>query len=232
MTEALTVDDLTFEVRRSPRRKTLEIVVDRGGELIIAAPSGLAPSLMEDFVREKQFWLYTKLAEKEALSQPVRGKEFVSGEGFPYLGKSYRLLLVAKQDGPLKLEAGRFRLLRSEAQNGRDHFVRWYSGHALSWLCPRVERWTSRVGVEPNTIEVRELGFRWGSCSGSGKVYFHWAAILLPPRVVDYVIVHELAHLLEPNHTEDFWLCVERAMPDYAERKQWLALHGGSLLPL
>ena len=228
MTESLTVDDLTFEVRRSARRRTVEITVDRGGELIVSGPPDVTDDVMAAFVREKRFWLYTKLAEKEALRQPVASKEFVTGEGFPYLGRSYRLLLVNDQDVPLKLEAGRFKLVRSEAAAGRQHFMDWYSDHARPWLRRRVDEWAARMGVEPTAIDVRDLGFRWGSCGKSGAVNFHWAAMLLPASMVDYVIVHELAHLIEPNHTPEFWLLVRRVLPEYEQRKLWLAEHGGS----
>jgi len=227
MTEQLTVDDLHFEVRRSARRKTVEITVDRGGELLIAAPPSVPDDLLAAFVREKQFWLYTKIAEKEALQQPVVGKEFVSGEGFPYLGRSHRLLLVDEQDVPLKLDAGRFKLKRDLAPDGRDHFIRWYTEHARGWLRRRVRGWASRMGLEPKGVEVRDLGFRWGSCGQAGGVNFHWATILLPASVVDYVIVHELAHLEEPNHTPEFWQWVARTLPEYEQRKAWLAEHGG-----
>jgi predicted metal-dependent hydrolase len=201
--------------------------VDRGGELVLSAPPGVADEELSDFVREKRFWLYTKIAEKEAHQQPIGDKEFVSGEGFSYLGRSYRLLLVRKQDVPLKLVGGRFRLLRSEASEGRTRFVRWYTERGRVWLPRRVEGWAIRMGVEPAGVEVRDLGFRWGSCGKAGIVNLHWAAMLLPPSVVDYVIVHELAHLVEPKHTPDFWLRVVRALPEYEQRKSWLAEHGG-----
>ena len=230
--EHLIVDDLTFEVHRSVRRKTVEITVDRGGELIITAPPGVAGDVLGAFVREKKFWLYTRLAEKEALQQPRGSKEFVSGEGFPYLGRSYRLLLVDAQDVPLKLEAGRFKLRRDEAPGGREHFIRWYAEHAAPWLRRRVKGWASRMGVQPRGVEVRDLGFRWGSCGQAGGVNFHWATILLPVTAVDYVIVHELAHLVEPNHTPEFWQQVARALPEYEQRKAWLAEHGGRALLL
>ncbi len=226
MTERLVVDDLTFEVRRSPRRKTLGITVDRGGELIVTAPPGVADEVMATFVRDKKFWLYTKIAEKEARQQPVVGKEFVTGEGFPYLGRSYRLLLVDQQDVPLKLERGRFRLRRADAAEGRRHFIEWYTGHARQWLTERVARFTSRVQADPARVDVRDLGFRWGSCGKSGIVNFHWATILPPPSVVEYVVVHELVHLQERHHTPNFWLRVERALPDYERRKEWIAQHG------
>jgi hypothetical protein len=225
--ELLTVDDLTFEVRRSPRRKTLQITLDRGGELIIAAPPETDRTLLAELVREKRFWLYTKIAEKEARHQTLDAKEFVTGEGFPYLGRSYRLLLVEEQDVPLKLEAGRFKLLRPLAADGRAQFMRWYTEHASDWLQRRVKGWAARMGVEPKGVEVRDLGFRWGSCGHVGNVNFHWATILLPGSIVDYVIVHELAHLVETNHTPEFWRQVGRALPEFEQRKSWLAEQGG-----
>ncbi|MCP4571823.1 MAG: M48 family metallopeptidase [bacterium] len=227
----LTVGDLELEVRRSGRRNAVQITVDRGGELVITAPADCPASTMEDFVREKRFWIYTKLAEKALLEQPVGARRFVSGEGFPYLGRSYRLLLVDEQNAPLKLERGRFRLRRAAAAAGREHFIRWYRTHAQPWLERRVGLMAPRIDVRVAEVRVLDLGFRWGSC-GKGTVNFHWAVILLPPRIVDYVIVHELVHLHEQHHTPEFWRRVERAMPDYERRKAWLAYRGGSHLAL
>jgi len=200
-------------------------------EALEPALAGLPESALADFVREKRFWMYTRLSQKEGLRQPVRAKELVSGEGFPYLGKSYRLLLVDAQDRPPKLEAGRFRLLKSEAERGRAQFVAWYVEHARPWLGQRTRMWAARLEVDPGGVEVRDLGSHWGSCGKAGVLYFHWATILLPPSIVDYV-VHELAHLREPSHTPDFWRRVERALPDYERRKRWLAVHGGGHLVL
>lgn len=227
--ETLTVDDLHFEVRRSPRRRTVQITVDRGGELVLSAPDECPSRLVEDFVREKRFWIYTKLAEKEALRPSASTKSYVSGEGFPYLGRSYRLLLVKSQDVPVKLEHGRFKMRRADAPEGRRHMIRWYADHGVPWLERRVERLKTRVGTEPSGVSVQDLGYRWGSCGKGGKLYFHWRTILLPPQVVEYIVVHELVHLREPHHTPEFWARVERAMPDFAKRKQWLAEHAGEM---
>jgi predicted metal-dependent hydrolase len=220
----LVVDDLHFEVRRSPRRKSVQVTVDRAGELVLSAPEEYPIEKMEAFVRAKRFWIYTKLAEKERLrSVPPAAKECVTGEGFPYLGRSYRLKLVESQGAPVKLERGRFNMRRSDAAEGREHMRHWYVQHAQPWLAARVERFSGRVGVEPSGVTVRDLGHRWGSCGKGGKLYFHWRSILLPPSIVEYIVVHELVHLHEPHHTPAFWTRVERAMPDFAKRKQWLA---------
>lgn len=232
MSPELRVDELSFEVRRSPRRHTLELIVDRGGELLIVAPTDTKEDAMAAFVRAKKFWLYRKLAEKDARQQPHSGKEFVSGEGFLYLGRSYRLLLVDDQATPLRLAQGRFLLRADRVAQGREAFIGWYSARARPWLQKRIRSWASRVGVEPQGLEIRDLGYRWGSCGKAGTLNFHWATILLPPTVIDYVIVHELAHLIEPNHTPLFWQQVGRVLPDYALRRTWLAEKGGAYVSL
>jgi len=223
---SLVVDALRFEVRRSPRRRSVQITVDRDGELLLSAPEVCSVRAIEAFVREKRFWIHTKLAEKEALAPSCPTKKYVSGEGFLYLGRSYRLLLVDEQDIPVKLEQGRFKMARSAAQTGRDHMVRWYTERARPWLAGRVERYRRRIGVDPASLTVQDLAFRWGSCGKGSRLYFHWRTILLPPRIVEYIVVHELVHLIEPHHVPAFWGRVERAMPDFAVRKQWLAENG------
>ncbi len=222
----LDVDDLQFEIRRSARRKTLQITVEREGDLVLAAPLDVGEDALRAFVVEKRFWIYTKLAEKDRLQRQVPRKEFVDGEGFLYLGRSHRLKLVDEQDAPLKLVAGRLCLRRDELPSAREHFIRWYSERARAWLAGRVTEYQSRMEVTPAGVKVQELGYRWGSCGKGDWLYFHWKTILLPARIAEYVAVHEIAHLHEPHHTPAFWLRVERAMPDYAQRKAWLAEHG------
>ena len=107
--------------------------------------------------------------------------------------------------------------------------IDWYRTRAQRWLERRVGPWAQRMGVVPGTIDVRDLGYRWGSLGKNDRVYFHWATIQLPPRLVDYVIVHELAHVYEPNHGSEFWLRVERAFPTFQASKLELAQIGSGL---
>ncbi len=202
------------------------MTVDRGGELVLFAPADCEPRVLEEFVRAKHPWIYEELERKQQLRPPVRPREYVSGEGFPYLGRSYRLLLVDDQSVPLKLDEGRFKLLRSQQANGRKHLIAWYTAHAQPWFAERVDRFAGHVGVKPVRIVVRELGYRWGSCAKDGSVFFHWRSILLPPRSIEYVVLPELLHLQEPLHSRPFWLRMQAGMPDYRSRKQWLAENG------
>lgn len=223
---ALRVDDLNFAVKRSSRRRTMQITVDRGGELILSAPPEVDEARLREFVQEKRFWIYTKLAEKDRLQKLAPAKSFINGEGFLYLGKSYRLKLVPDQPAPLKLQGGRFLLREDLAENGRDYLIRWYGERAKRWLWSKVQEYTDRMEVQPVGLKVQDLGYRWGSCGKGEWLYFHWKTILLPPRIAEYVVVHELAHLYQPHHTPEFWQRVERTMPDYERRKAWLAEHG------
>ena len=228
MSRTLVVGDLRFELRPSKRRKTLGITVDRDGHLYLAAPANATKEEIERVVRRRRFWVYTKLAEKEALFRtPVR-KEFVAGEGFFYLGRSYRLRL-AGADGsakPLSLTNGRFLLSRGETRHGQQRFIRWYSEHALPRLSALVVKNQERFGVTARRVLIRDVGNRWASCGRKDALYFHWRVILLPPRVIQYIVLHELVHLREAHHSPEFWRLLGRAMPDFAERKQWLAENG------
>ena len=226
--ETLQIDELDFLVRRSDRRRTIGVGIERDGSLVIAAPTDCPVSTLEQLALTKRPWIYTKLAERDLLVRPIREKEFVNGEGFFYFGRSYRLLLYDAPDStpPLRLHQGRFLLRRDVLSVARQHFLVWYTAHGLPWLQSRIARFADRIGVSPAGVEIRDVGFRWGSCAPDGCLSFHWRTVLLPPRIVEYVVVHELVHLCQPHHDPDFWRRLERTMPDFSERKRWLAENG------
>jgi predicted metal-dependent hydrolase len=123
----------------------------------------------------------------------VPRKEFVGGEGFLYLGRSHRLKLVDEQDVPLKLANGRFRCAGTPARRA-GAFHPLVQRARRVWLSSRVADYQSRMEVAPGGVKVQDLGYRWGSCGKGDWLYFHWKAILLPPRIAEYVVVHEIAH--------------------------------------
>lgn len=231
MNEVVQIDDLRVEVRRSPQRRTVDLVVDRFGDLVVNVPASLPSQDVEAIIRKRQEWIYSKLIQKEAILSPAEPKEYVTGEGFYYLGKKYRLKVVDPDASggkvmPLRLLNGRFWLTRSVAQQGRDYFVRWYAGQGIKWITQAVQTLQERVGTSPRSIQVRDLKYRWGSCNAEGDAYFHWRVMLLPPRIVHYLIVHELAHLLEHNHSPAFYETLSRIEPQYRQFEAWLRANG------
>lgn len=223
MSEGLKLGDLTFEIRRSSKRKTLGLTVDRGGELVVHAPESAAVDELDRWARKKLVWVYQKLAIKQELAAKGREPEYVSGENFQYLGRAYRLVLVARQRAPLAFDGRRFALRKDARGSGTEHFRRWYIEIGSQWLTRRTRLLIRKVGTEPSRIELRDLGFRWGSCGNSGAVLLNWRLLQLPVRLADYVICHELVHLREPNHGPAFWRLLESVQPDWRERKQELA---------
>lgn len=222
----LEVDGLLFDVHRSDRRKTLQITVERSGELSIIAPSRTTENELIDFIEEKLLWIHTKIEEKARLQKRAPIKEFVDGEGFLYLGKSYRLRLIEQQLVELSLKNGRFCLRSASSYRGPEVFISWYTRRAQKWFERQVAEHSSRMGVDVKEVKVQDLGFRWGSFGSDGRLFFHWKAILLPPRIAQYVVVHELAHAHHPDHSASFWMKVEQHLPDWRNRKEWLADNG------
>ena len=231
---ALVVGDLVLAVAPPSDRKTIEIVVERDASLVLKAPPTATIERAKQFVTAKRPWVYRKLAEKDALTGPPVVKQFVEGEGFAYLGRSYRLTLITDPGAKegVRLERGRFHLPSKEADRGAAAMRRWYAKVGGQWLRHRIRPWAARLGEEAVEVEVRDLGYRWGSArpaTGPQRINLHWATLQLPPSLIDYVLVHELAHLQETNHTPDFWKIVARLMPIYETHKTTLATNGKTI---
>lgn len=237
MNEAIKIDDLTLEVRRSKRRKTIGLTVERDGSLVAHLPENTSIDEAAELIKTKRIWIHQKLASHEGgrRESVFRRPEFVDGEGFYYLGKHYRLTLVepAPDAGPVatvQFEGDRLLFRREQAAAGEKRIADYYTRAAHPYLNQAVNRWKSVVGVEPaRFVQVMDLGFRWGSCSADGTLNFHWRIMQLPPQVIDYVVVHELVHLKVADHSSAFWREVAHAIPEYQKYRFWLQERGGSL---
>lgn len=229
MSECLLINDLEIEIRRSGRRKNVDLVVDRQGQIVISVPADLSQEKVFKICKEKQVWIYQTLNKKQQSLHIAEPKEFVSGEGFFYLGRKYRLKLAynntCKKEA-LQFRNGRFFLCHDKIEQGRELFVKWYSHRAKLWLENKTNQLSLRVATKPKSIQIRDLGYRWGSCTKSMQLLFHWRIILLPPERIEYLILHELVHLLEHSHSRSFYGRLSRACPDYREQENWLRLNG------
>jgi predicted metal-dependent hydrolase len=224
---------IDYQIVRSARA-TADIVVERDGRIIVRAPTHLPDERVEDIVEAKRYWIYKTLAEWRDLNATRVPREYRNGEGFLYLGRSYRLLLVAQQDEPLLLKNGRFCLRRDIVERTDTHaaqsvFRDYFTGRGMEHIHERVRYYAPKVGVAPTGLDVRELGYRWALCSASGGLAFHWKCMMAPQTIIDYIVVHELCHLHFRDHTEAFWNEVDKVIPAYRERKAWLRMSGAGL---
>ena len=223
--ESISVDDLRFDVRWSKRRRTIGITVKRDGALQVAAPAQTSARKLEEVVRAKLPWVRRKLAEFEALGPPPEPKRFVEGELFPYLGRDYVLTRVDDPREPVTVRGSRLEVERALDGDARASVVAWYEARAREYVDDAIARYGLFVGAAPAQVVVRDLGKRrWGVCDHRTQtVSFHWQLITQPADLVDYVVVHELAHLHEPNHGPAFWRRVEDVLPDGKDRRRRLS---------
>ncbi|MBL9115065.1 MAG: M48 family metallopeptidase [Verrucomicrobiaceae bacterium] len=225
--------DLSYTVIRS-RRKTADIVVERDGRVLVRAPKALTDRRIRTIVESRKLWIYKTLAEWRDANATRVLRGYRNGEGFLYLGRSYRLLLVANQEEPVQLKSGRFCMRRDLVESGhatraKEALRHYLTERALERISQRVAYFAPKVGVASRRVAVRDLKNRWASCSANGNLAFHWKCIMAPASVIDYIVVHELCHLHHLDHTEAFWNEVDKLIPDYRERKDWLRTNGAAM---
>ncbi|MYI83506.1 MAG: M48 family metallopeptidase [Chloroflexi bacterium] len=229
---------IEYEIRRSERRrKTVQIRID-GGAVRVAAPSATPDGELRAIVRKRASWILKRLAEA---APEAAEKRFVSGETLPYLGEQVSLVVdCGEAPSPqVRLDRGRLRIVAPEdLEDGareeriRGAVVAWYRARAAERYPAAVDRWWPRLGCgEPSRVLIRDQRRRWGSCASDGTLRFSWRGMMLEPALIDYIVVHELAHLAEQNHSPDFWELVTNALPDARERRTRLR-EAGRTLPL
>ena len=231
------MDGLEYRLKRSDR-KSMGISIDRDGAVIVKIPNQAELNDIEKFISEKKTWIYQKLAKKKAINREKPKREFVNGQGFLYLGKSYRLKIIddagtesgkLPKTAPLRLWHGYFELVESEKTSARKHFIVWYKKQIKRQLKERIPRYDKRIGVTVKDIKILDLGHRWASCGRNGVINFNWRTIMAPIWVFDYILVHEMVHLIERTHSDKFWRLVARVMPDFEEYAFWLNENGADL---
>ncbi len=227
------IRDIEYQLLPGTSRKTTDIVIERNGEIVVRPPADYAPEQVDAVVESKRMWIYRNLAEWKDLNASSVVREWVSGETFLYLGRSYRLSLVSGQDRVLKLKDGYFSLSRECIERdgtagARAAFEQFYGDKGQERFAARAAHFAPKVGHQPKSIKVKEMGFRWASCGSSGILNFHWKCMMAPARIIDYIVVHELCHLHHRDHSAAFWNEVDKVLPDYRGRKEWLRQHGAS----
>ena len=228
--------DIHYLVTRSGRRKkTIEITLDHQDGILVAAPVETPSQQIADVVRKRAGWII-RTASSSVLS-PVR-KQLVSGESLPYLGRQVRLFVEPSdvQRVGVLFSHWSFRIELPYRLNGderrpliADALERWYRRRAGVRLTDRIERWVPVIGCRPANLLIRNQRQRWGSCGPDGTLRFNWRVVQLEPSLIDYVVVHELAHLIVRSHSGQFWDEVGRVMPDYRLRRQRLKEAGGQV---
>lgn len=219
---------VVYTLRRSSRR-SFALQVDHRG-VRVAVPWLAREAEIEGFIRKHGRWLLEKLAS-HADSAPVMPFALVDGSRFPVFGEECRLRVEGRgRSFRWRMAAdGLDELVLPLAVDAPRTVVRALRARALPWFAERVAEYCSRLGAPMPTVRLSSARTRWGSCSTRSGIRLHWRLIHLPPDLIDYVVAHEVAHLVEMNHSPRFWAVVGRLYPEWKETRARLREAGRSL---
>ena len=203
-------------------RKTLSVSVDRFGRVTVRAPKNCDEKRIFAFLRDKEEWIRSQVQQMRRTGMRLPPTN-LDGYEFLLLGKTCRIRLY---DGEKICHNAVESELYLPRANARERLVRWLKDNAKRIFTEVTERKARQMCVGFQKVRVSSAKTRWGSCSGRNVISYTFRLLYVPKEVVEYVVVHELAHVRHKNHAKAFWAEVERYMPDYKQCKQWLKTHG------
>jgi hypothetical protein len=211
------------------KRRTIALIIERDGSFTVRAPLRAPHAAIETFIQQKMDWITrTREKIKSTPDESILGKQYADGEKFPFLGSSFDLKLVGLQKHSLHFDNG-FTLRHTSQKKGEQVFTRWYKGRALEIISKRVQQYSQQYNFAPKQVKISSAKTRWGSCSPNGTLNFTWRLVMAPLDVIDYVVVHELAHLRVKDHSSKFWKMVGSIYPEYKKQRKWLRENGEKL---
>jgi len=213
------------EIIKTDRKKSASIQL-KDGQVRVRAPRSLSDKRINDLIKKRAPWIKEKLEEYSKRPQAVL-KKYKDGEIFLYLDRNYELKIVESDEEAVKLKNGCFVVSICKEDFGenikaQNLLVDWYRDHAFKYLQERTDKFANIIGVSPSSISIKNYKSRWGSCSINGAIDYNWKIIQAPKKIIDYVVVHELCHLIEHNHSPKYWSYVEKFMPNWKESRDWL----------
>lgn len=220
-------------------RKTIGIIVDRNGEVIVRAPFRASEKQIFEVVHKKAGWIERKVNEIKTRNSELTSRQFVSGEKILYLGKEYTLEIAEKDSGEpevfyrkdaITIFISRKLSDESRKQAIKEALIKWYRQRFSEIVKERLGNYSLKIKAAPCKVVIKDQKTRWGSCSRKGNINLNWRLVMAPVEIIDYVIVHELCHLKVMNHSKEFWNLVASVLPNCCESRNWLKANGYRLV--
>ncbi|MDY0236425.1 MAG: SprT family zinc-dependent metalloprotease [Gudongella sp.] len=213
------------------KRKTMAIQIQPPDIVTVISPKGVKEDEILKAVKTKSKWITQKLFQIREMEYLKRNREYVNGESFVYMGRNYSLQIIIDESYKVpeaKLFRGKFYVYThsTDADTIRRALEKWYKKKALQKVLERIDYYQKYFDVSPNKVMIKEQKKRWGSCSSHRNLYFNWKCIMAPSPVLDYLVVHEMSHMVHMNHSPEFWNLVRSIIPDYEERRKLLKNQG------
>ena len=211
-------------------RKTMSIEVEPSGEVNVISPLGVTENIILDKVKSKANWIVQRQYEVESINVHKINREAVNGESYLYLGRNYSLQIkdINTKDIDVKLLRGKFIISTYTRNQDKIKLAleQWYREKTLLRVEERIKYFKQYFNIEPKEIRVKEQKKRWASCTLSNELLFNWRCSMAPANILDYIVLHEMVHMIYKDHSQEFWNKVAAIMPDYEVRKHWLRDNG------
>jgi hypothetical protein len=225
-----------YTIIRRVHRKTASIIISPDKTVKVVVPAFVDDVEIARLISSKRRWISKKLAELNSRQTGPCPHYYREGETFPFLGKQLRLQVKngAGADVVLADDTITLALPLPFPDKTRQRLIRtrlclWYNRMALQILTDKSHQLGRLCGVKPEFIGIKDYRSRWGCCFGDGRIYYNWKIIGAPESIVDYVVIHELCHLVHPNHSPKYWQLVNQCLPDWPGRRAWLRGNGHTL---
>jgi len=221
--------DINYSLKRSrKRKKTISLQIGSNSEVTICAPYFTPVKEINRFIKEKQNWIDQAIKRQATLQVSQKEKTYETGEIFYYLGQIYPLEAYFEplENAGVIFWNNRFFLnCPANPEMRKNYFIAWYKKKARQYLSERVDFYSGMLKLESGGVRITSAESRWGSCSEDNHLSFSFRLIMAPPFVIDYVVVHEMMHIREKNHSSKFWDLVIGVIPDYKAHRRWLRDH-------
>jgi hypothetical protein len=220
---------VAYTLRRSARSRNVWLRFGIGTGLEVVAPMRMSMVSLESVIAKKSRWLLNQLDRAGVAERVRKAREPRDGAVLPYMGTEYTLRVELAEDASVRISGDEIHAALPDAsvENLREVLREWYKKMARVVIPERVNQLSN--GKKVGSVSIRDQKTRWGSCSSKGNLSFNWRLAMAPPRIIDYMIIHELCHLDQPDHSAKYWAKVEKLCPDYKEREAWLKEHGRGL---
>ncbi len=215
-------------IRRSKRTKSASIRVKEASTTIIV-PKWASRSDINALITKKSHWIHKQLSEQKKAIR-LSKRDYIQGESFFYRGRPLTLAIQHSEQENVTIDNGQLTLFvqkdKSSAKSRQQLIHKQFQTLAEQHLKERTQHYAEVIGVTYSNICVKSYKSRWGSCSSLGLISYNWKIIIAPDPVIDYIVIHELCHLIEHNHSTRFWALVEQFQPHYKQQKEWLRKNG------
>lgn len=216
------------------KRKTISIEVEPSGEVNVIAPVSSKEDDILNRVKSKAIWIVQKQYQVKNININKINREAVNGESYMYLGRNYSLQLVddnSLKEIEVKLFRGKFLVITNTREEEKIKLAleKWYRDKTLKKIKQRINYYQDYFKDKAKDIKVKEQKKRWASCTRNNELLFNWRCVMAPANILDYIVVHEMAHMEYKNHSKEFWIKVMEVLPDYNLRKEWLRNNGVKL---